>query len=337
MKKLTMEDLAVQLGVARSTISRALRGDPQVAVATQERVRQLADELGYRPNAAAQALHQKKTNITGLFLPRSSSFVFSNPYFSELLLGLSEVAEERGNPLLLSTSTTPDYARWPTEARVDGLVLLGSYVTHKDVSILNQLVTNGFPVVVIGTRVKSLNAVSVGTNERAGIWQALAHLKQLGHERVLFLAGPTHLRYAKHRKHAYSSGVDTFALARDEALIVETLDTEQSGYEVTLQAIKRVRFDAVLANNDLLAIGACRALQDAGLRVPEDVSVVGFDDIPLASLVRPKLTTVQQPVKALGAAAMQALFDLMDGKPVPDVRLVTKLCVRDSTQERGAT
>ncbi len=327
-----MQDLASRLGVSRSTISRALRDDPQIAALTRQRIQELARELDYRPNAAAQALTSRRSGVVGLLLPRSSSFVFANPYFSELLQGLSDVAEQQGYPLMFSTALKPPYEAWLREGRVDGLITLGSSVSDEDVVLLNQLVNQGYPVVVIHAAPRALKAVTIGSNERAGIWQALSHLAQLGHRRVVFLAGPRHSRYARKREHAYWSGVDTFALEKDERLRVYGDDTQLGAYQQIQRLLDgEARFTAVLADNDLSAIGAMKALQDLGYRVPEDVSVVGFDDIVLASVVQPALTTVQQPVNELGRRAMSAVLELIAGRKLESLRLATRLVVRQST------
>lgn len=339
MRKVTLEDMAVQLGVARSTVSRALRDDPQIAVQTRDRVRRLADELGYHPNAAARALTHRSAGVIGLMLPRSSAFVFANPYFSELLKGVAEVAERAGYPLLLSTDPRPDFERWLGEGRVDGLILLGSSVQKDDVPRLKAMIGAGMPVVFLHAPPPGLKAITIGSNERAGIWQALSYLAQTGHRRVAFLAGPRDSRYARRREQAYRSGVDTFGLASDEVLRLYGNDTLDSGRELCRRLLDEdVAFDAVVANNDLVAIGACQALEVAGIGVPERVSVIGFDDTPLAALYRPALSTIRQPILELGEQAMGALLALIEGESAESKRLATQLVLRQSTRptEEGA-
>lgn len=339
MRKVTLEDMAVQLGVARSTVSRALRDDPQIAVQTRDRVRRLADELGYHPNAAARALTHRSAGVIGLMLPRSSAFVFANPYFSELLKGVAEVAERAGYPLLLSTDPRPDFERWLGEGRVDGLILLGSSVQKDDVPRLKAMIGAGMPVVFLHAPPPGLKAITIGSNERAGIWQALSYLVQTGHRRVAFLAGPRDSRYARRREQAYRSGVDTFGLASDEVLRLYGNDTLDSGRELCRRLLDEdVAFDAVVANNDLVAIGACQALEVAGIGVPERVSVIGFDDTPLAALYRPALSTIRQPILELGEQAMGALLALIEGESAESKRLATQLVLRQSTRptEEGA-
>lgn len=335
-RKLTLRDLAEQLGVSRSTVSRALRDDPQIAVGTRERVRALASSLGYLPDAAARALTRRRAQAVGLMLPRSSELVFGNPYFSELLLGVSLEAEAAGYPLLLSTSPEPDFGAWLREGRVDGLILLGSSVQGRDVPELNRLIRAGYPVVAIHAAPRALRAVTIGSNERAGVWQALAHLQQSGHRRVAFLAGPRGSRYAERRVRAFRTGLEAFGLEVDDALLVPTDDSRAGGEHATAELLRRGHgFDAVLADNDLVALGAYRALAGAGLPVPDAVSVIGFDDTPLASVVRPALSSVRQPTRRLGELAFTALLTLMAGGTVASTRLATRLVVRESTAPKS--
>jgi len=331
-RKLTLKDLSERLGLARSTVSRALRDDPQIAEGTRARVRELADALGYHPDAAARALTRRRAQAVGLMLPRSSELVFANPYFSELLLGVTSRAEEAGFPLLLSTAPRPDFTLWLREGRVDGLLVLGSSVTDDDVEGLNRLIAAREPVVAIHAGPRDLDAVSIGSNERAGVWQALAHLEQLGRRRVAFLSGPRGSRYAERRIRAYRTGVETFGLAADRRLVVPTDDLRAGGADACARLLASgTRFDAVLGDNDLVALGALSALAAAGRCVPRDVCVIGFDDTPLAAAARPALTSVRQPTRRLGEMAFDALLTLMAGGSVQSVRLATQLIVRDST------
>jgi len=328
----TLKDLSERLELARSTVSRALRDDPQIAAGTRARVRELADAVGYHPDAAARALTRGRAHAVGLMLPRSSALVFANPYFSELLLGVSGRAEEAGYPLLLSTAPEPDFGLWYREGRVDGLLVLGSSVSDADVAGLNALVEAHFPVVAIHAGPRALKAVSIGSDERAGVQQALAHLQQLGHRRVALLSGPRGSRYAERRVRAYRADVRALGLASERGLVVATDDSREGGAAAAQALVRRgMNVDAVLADNDLVALGALDGLRAEGLAVPGDVSLIGFDDTPLAAVASPALTTVRQPTRRLGELAFDALLGLMAGGEVGSVRLATRLIVRDST------
>lgn len=329
MQKVTLQDLANRLGVSRSTVSRALRSDPQIAAATQAKVQQLARELNYRPNAAARALIRRRAEAVGLLLPRSPEFVFSNPYFNELLGGVATVAEAAGYALLVSASPRPNYERWLREGRVDGLIVLGGSIRSEDAPLINRLVAAGYPLVLIHTASVALQAVTVSSDEQHGIHQALTHLAGLGHRRVAFFTGPRESLYAQRREQAYWQGVEALGLSVDPELRRYGDDTLESGRTLACELLSEgIPVTAVLTNNDLMAFGVLAALRERGWRVPEDLSVVGFDDIMPAALL--DLTTVRQPVQELGAKAMETLIRLMKGNPAASLRLDTRLVVRRS-------
>lgn len=335
-RKPTLKDLSERLGLARSTVSRALRDDPQIALATRARVRALADAMGYRANAAARALTHRRAQVVGLMLPRSSALVFANPYFSDLLLGVSSRAEAAGFPLLLSTAPRPDFTVWLREGRVDGLLVLGSSVADADVPELNRLLGLRYPLVAIHAGPRALKAASIGTNEGVGVLQALAHLQLLGHRRVAMISGPRGTRYAERRIRAYRSGLGRYGLASDRQLLEPGDDSREGGAEACRRLLARgAPFDAILANNDLAALGALDVLRASQLRVPGDVSVIGFDDTPLAAVASPALTSIRQPTRRLGGLAFDTLLALMAGDAVTSTRLATELIVRDSTGPPG--
>lgn len=316
--------------MSRSTVSRALRSDPQIGAATQAKVQRLARDLSYRPNVAAQALIRRQAGAVGLLLPRSPEFVFANPYFNELLAGVAAVAEAAGYALLVSATPHPNYERWLREGRVDGLMILGGSIRTEDAPLINHLVEVGHPLVLIHAASVTLRAITVSSDEQAGIHQALAHLAQLGHRRVAFFTGPRESLYAERREQAYWHGVEALGLERDMSLRRFGYDTLASGRELLRELLDRaVPVTAVLANNDLMAFGVLAELQDRGWRVPEDLSVIGFDDIMPAALLG--LTTVRQPVQELGAKAMKTLICLMRREPATSLMLDTSLVVRRST------
>ena len=327
-----MQHLANRLRVSRSTVSRALRDDPQISYATRQRIKAFASSVGYHPNALAQALHRRRAGAIGLLLPRSSQFVFANPYFSELLLGLSDVAEGAGYPLVVSTSKVPNYESWLKEARVDGLITLGSSVMEADIATINDLVASGYPFVCLHAGPPGLEATTISSDEASGIRSALEHLSDLGHRSIAFLAGPQDARYATTRAAAYRRAAAMIGLEESETLLRHGDDTYESGGERVRQLLAQGNgFTAVLANNDLIALGAVEVLQDGGLAVPEHVSVVGFDDVPPARLAKPALTTVRQPIRDLGRLAMKSALRLMAGKVAPSAQLPVELLVRSST------
>lgn len=310
MPQVTLQDLADRLGVARSTVSRALRDDRQIAARTRARVQALAQAHGYRPNLAARALVRRRADAIGLMLPRTSRFVFGNPYFHDLLEGVSSVAEPLGWPLVVWTDVEPDPTAWLRGGRVDGLIALGHGLRPRDARALEALYAEGHAVALVHPPATPCRVPFVAADEDPGIAAAVHHLRALGHRRAVLVSGPPGRPYAdarawRWRRHAFAAGV-TIA-AEDQIAGQDTFDAAAVAVD-TLARAGRLGGDAataLLAGNDLMALGAWEALREAGLRVGEDVSLIGFDDIPAARWTG--LASVRQGARELGAAAMSVL------------------------------
>jgi len=326
--EVTLQDLADRLGVARSTVSRALRDDTQIAAPTRERVQELAHRVGYRPNAAARALTRRRADAVGLMLPRTSRFVFGNPYFHDLLEGVASVAEPLGWPLVVWTDVEPDPTAWLRGGRVDGVIALGHSLRPRDARALDALHAEGRAVVLVHPPAAPCGVPFVTTDEEPGIAAAVAQLRSLGHARAALLVGPTGSRYASERagrwqRHARLRGLD---LAAGDTVAAH--DTFEDGARATRSLWRAGRLGpgaatTLLAGNDLMALGALEALRELGVRVPEDLSVVGFDDVLAARWVG--LATVRQCARELGAAAMVALARQLGvgSTPIPPTLIST--------------
>jgi DNA-binding LacI/PurR family transcriptional regulator len=308
--QVTLQDLADRLGVARSTVSRALRDDPQISPPTCARVQALATEAGYRPNAAARALTRRRAEAVGLMLPRTSRFVFGNPYFHELLEGVASVAEPLGWPLVVWTDVEPDPAAWLRGARVDGVIALGQGLRPRDAAALDALHREGRAVVLVHPPAVPCAAPYVATDERPGMADAVARLHDLGHRRAALLVGPQDWRYARERAERWrrlagAAGID---IAPDD--VVTANDAFEDAGRATSALVWSGRLGrgaatVLLAGNDLMALGAWEALRDLGLDAPGDASLVGFDDAAAARWVG--LASVRQCARELGSAAMALL------------------------------
>lgn len=311
MPQVTLQDLADRLGVARSTVSRALRNDRQIAAPTRARVQALAAQVGYRPNAAARALTRRRADAIGFMLPRTSRFVYGNPYFHELLEGAASVAEPLGWPLVVWTEVEPDPATWLRGGRVDGVIALGQGLRPSEAAVLDALHLEGRALVLVHPPASPCRVPYVATDEGPGIAAAVARLRVLGHRRAAVLAGPPGLRYARERAARWQR------VACEQGLAVDPDDVTAAddGFEEASAATRRLvgagrlgggrAATAILAGNDLMALGAWEALRDLGLDVPGDVSLVGFDDVPAARWAG--LSTVRQCARELGVAAMALL------------------------------
>jgi len=300
----TIRDVARRAGVSPSTVSRILTGNTPVTVGKQKRVQQAIERLGFRPNALARGLKQRRSQSIGLLIPD-----ITNPYFAEAAKGVEEEAHRGGFAVLLCDSENDlgreaRYLELLRERQVDGLI----YVTAGDGARLRQTWA-GLPLVVMDREVPGLSADSVTTDNERGAYEISRFLLQQGHRRIAFLAGPRQLTPARLRLRGYRRALREFKVPADASLIRYaefTVEGGRKGMQPLLEVSPRPT--AVAASDDVMALGAVQAIEDAGLRVPADISVAGFDDIPFAALVRPPLTTVAQPVRRMGAVAVELLL-----------------------------
>lgn len=331
MKAVKLQDLADTLGVARSTVSRALRDDPQISSTTREHVHRLARRLGYHPNAAARALSRRHSGVVGVVLPRSAPFVFANPYFATLLEGIASVAEEAGLPMLLSSSPAPDHERWLREARVDGLVVLGHSLTESDLERLEALAAGSAAIALVGEPLRASTLPVVRAVERPGIEAACRELVRAGHDEVALVRGPPDAAYARARADTWRAAAEGAGL--EVRIAIDGDDTQPGGAAAAQRLLGTADPpDAWLFGNDAMAFGALGVLEAARVRVPDEVAVIGFDDVPAAALVG--LTTVHQPIRALGAQAMRVVVAALRGERTPDQPFPTRLEPRHTTRSR---
>lgn len=327
----TIREVARAAGVSTATVSRALNGAGRVSAQTRARVLTTAQDLGYQPNDVARSLLGKSTQTIAIVVPD-----ITNPFFPELVKGFEAAADAREHLVLLCDSAEDETRVWKDLAalrrkQVDGVVLVGVRLGEDRLAA----VTSGLPVVTVDREVRLHGASVVQSDHRAGATLATRHLVELGHRRIAHLAGPPGLSVAELRRAGYLDALRAAKCRRDEALVVTAGFLEQDGYNATRELLHRgVDHTAVFAANDLVAIGALDAYEERGVRVPDDVSVVGFDDIHLSRYIRPRLTTVRQDIYGLGARAAEILIDLLSGgapsQPTSEI-IQVKLVTRDST------
>ncbi len=328
----TLEDIARMAGVSRSTVSRVLNHHPHVRPEVRERVWEVVRRVGYQPHAAARSLATQKTQIIGLIIPEAVSTLFADPFFPLLITGITDACYQHGYHLMLSLFTTPQQ-----EAELSTQLLGGGYLdgvilasTRLDDPLIERLLSGRIPFVLIG-RHSDPRVNYVDVDNVAGARMAVDYLLRQGHRRVATITGPLNMAAGQDRLEGYKQALQARHLPVDEALIVEGDFTEQGG----MAAMRRLlalaeRPTAVFAASDTMAIGAIKAIKDAGLRVPDDITVVGFDDIPQASYLDPPLTTVRQPIAQLGKTAVHILVDLIryGAERTQRVVLATELVVR---------
>lgn len=330
----TLRDVARAAGVHPGTASRAMNPDVQdlVSRATVRRVQRAAQKLGYVPNPLARGLRTNKTHSLGAVVPD-----ITNPLFPPVIRGIEDTVVADGfNVLVANTDNEAEREREQVAAlrsrQVDGLILASARI---DDPVLRDLVADGVPLVLVNRVEPELPVSSVAGDDRAGIRQAMEHLSSLGHRRIAHVAGPDSTSTGVVRANAFEHeviglGLDPRSCPTIEAAAYRVEDGVACADRLLAE---HPEVTAVLAANDLLALGCCEALVSAGKRCPEDVSVVGFNDMPFVDRVHPALTTVHVPVYESGAEAARLLLDaLRDPTSTPRaVLLPVSLVVRAST------
>jgi LacI family transcriptional regulator len=332
----TIADLARSLGLSKATVSRALNGKPDVDRVTRQRVFAGATELGYVASSTARALTNGRSNCLGLLVPS-----LAWPWILEVLRGVADTVERSVYSLMLYTT-----ARGPDSERafvsqvipsggIDGLILV---VPDGMLPYVGRLAERGLPVVVIDDRGHHPEFPAVATTNRYGGRSATQHLASMGRRRIAMINGPLEYGCNRERFEGYRQALAEVDIAFEPGLVEVGDFTEEGGALAAAHLLASGRtFDAVFAANDLMAVGALRALREAGRRVPHDVAVVGFDDIPAASQTHPPLTTVHQPLYEMGRAATDMVIAAIRGDALePRLELPTSLVIRESSGGRSA-
>lgn len=325
----TIRDVAARAGVSVATVSRTLNGVGPVRDATSKHVLKIAQAMRYVPHAAARSLSSRRSQTIGVLLPE-----LHGEFFSEVIRGIDVAARQRGYHILVSGShsdvTEMVAVLGAMRGRVDGLVVMSPDL---DLGPLSRNIPPAMPVVLLNSSARGRRAIQI--DNYSGARQMTQHILSLGHTRIAFITGPERNIDGAERTRGFRDGIRGTDTLSSE---MEGDFTEESGYRATNELLGRVpRPTAIFAANDAMAIGALHALREKSLRVPEDVSIAGFDDIPLARFLTPPLTTVRVDIAELGRRAVDMLLSEMEGKPSSANKDVipTTLIVRDSCGAKG--
>lgn len=331
----TIKDVAKLAGVSPSTVSRVIADSRSISHQTKERVKKAMKELGYYPNMIARSLIKRSSQTLGLVLSRSTENAFTNPFFPEIIRGISTVAKRDHYSLLLSTAENhmeeaKQCLQMIMEKRVDGVILLASRARDE---LIERLSAENYPFVVVGRVPAARNIYSVNNDNIQAAYSAVRHLLNLGHRRIAFLNGPMEYIFCRDRYEGYLMAFREFGLEVNPAYVLEASLQEEESYLLTQGLLEMEEAPtAIFAADDLMAIGAYRAIKEKGLVIPDDIAVIGFNNDYFASLVEPALTTVRIPIYDLGVAAAETIIQVLKGVEVtpPQKILASELVVRDS-------
>jgi len=337
MKRPTIKDVAAAAGVSRQTVSRVINNRPDVADETRRRVWQVVKELDYKPSAIARGLVSNRTHTLGLITAD-----FSDYFFTQVIIGAEAEARKRDYFFLLGSTERnpadePEYLRLLTERQVDG-ILFARPSTERDDRHIISLIRQGVPLVTTAYHVSGESLTVVDVDNVDGGFQATQCLIKAGHRRIGMITGPPDWKSVKDRTEGYRLALEKGDIPFDQSLIEHGDWSYEGGYEAARRLIERgLDFNALFAQNDRMALGAMRALREAGRRIPDDVAIVGYDDIPVAAYCDPPLTTVRQPMQEVGRVATRLLIETIEGGATPprEVLLRAELVRRQSCGHKG--
>jgi LacI family transcriptional regulator len=330
-KFVTIRDVAKAAGVSINTVSRALNNKPDINKETKERVLKIARELGYIKDATATSLRYGLTKVIGVILEDSS-----NPFYSEVLKSIEMAARKRGfNVIFMNTekdySLEEDAVKTMLSRRVDGIIISPTQEKSEDIQLL---IKSAVPFVILGVHFEDMEVPEVYSNDVKGGYLAVSHLIEKGRKKIVYLSGYLYKSVARMRLEGYRRALYEHMLPFDESYVFEVEEGVENSYKKMLDIIESgLQFDGVFCFNDISAIGAVQALREKGYSIPDDVSVVGYDDIAFAHFIQPKLTTVRIDKQKEGEEAFELLYEMIKRKEFVNKKLVldVELVVRETT------
>jgi DNA-binding LacI/PurR family transcriptional regulator len=337
--RLTMADIGRLAGVSASTVSRALSGNPAIPHSTRERILRIAEEHNYILDVRAKNFRLRRSQTIATLFPYlgESRRMISDPFYMEAMGAITDELDHYGYDMLIARVHSDDddwCLRYVMNKRVDGIILIDRALEDRGVARLQEL---GAHFVVWGPTLPSQDYISVGGNSIAGAMMAVRHLVSLGRRTIGFVGGQPHMVETELRRQGYQQGLAECGLPFDERLVAYTDFTPDSSHSAVDELLARAPdLDGLFLCSDFISIAAVQLLRERGRRVPEEVSIVGYDDIQLAARCDPPLTTIHQPIQEGGRLMVRKLFDLIEGRPTEPAMLPVTLVVRDSCGGRTA-
>jgi LacI family transcriptional regulator len=328
-----LKDIAQQAGVSVMTVSKVLRDAPDISIKTKARIRQLARQMGYVPDSMAQGLRTRTTKLFGLVIS-----AMTNPIFARVVMAIEERAQELGYELIITHSLNnpereENCIRRLMARRVDGLFIFPAYRLEPSSPVYEEIRARKLPTVLLGHRAKFCSQfANVETDDVGASQTATRHLLELGHRKIAFLAGPSVCPWAQERFEGYRRALREAHLEVDDQMVFNAGSTIEEGEKAALQMLNELPgATAVQAVNDLVAIGAANTFLQQGIRIPQDLSVVGFGNVLISEHFRVPLTTIRQPKFRLGIAAMESMLKLLRNERPEVKRLPAEIIIRSST------
>lgn len=330
MSNLTLEEIGKLAGVSRSTVSRVINNQPNVSEPVREKVERVIKETGFTPNLVARSLASSRSKVIGFVIPRSVQEFFGDPYFSRLTQGIAGATNQYDytfSLFLLDSLEVEDRVipRITRPGMIDGIILQSTFAGDK---VLSRVINGTLPYIIAGRPLDKDNVNYIDVDNVKGAALAVEHLIKLGRQKIATITGPLVISPGFDRRQGYIQALNKYNIPVDEKLMVESNFSEESGYKAA-QTILLQKPDAIFIANDLMAIGAMEAIKEQGFRIPEDIAIVSYDDLPPARYANPQLTTVRQPVLRFGFAAVEMLLAMIEGdfqerQRILDVELIIR-------------
>ena len=300
----TIKDIAERAGVSIATVSRALYDTGYVKNETREKILEVAKSLGYRTHKEDE-ISKVKTNLAGVIVSD-----ITNPFFTQVVRGIEDVLSSAGYSLLLCNADEniekeTNYLRVLQNKKVDGIILAPAGGDHKGI---RGIVNKGIPLVLIDRLIDGLEADSVIIDNISGAYEGVSHLIYEGYKRIGIITGPLEVMTAKERLEGYKKALTEARIGFDESLVENGGYTQEGGYRAAKRLIERAKPDALFITNNVMTTGVLLALKEMKIKIPEEVGIVGFDDLEWAPLIDPPLTTISQPIYTIGSTAAQLLL-----------------------------
>jgi LacI family transcriptional regulator len=331
VKNPTIHDIAEEAGVSPATVSRVLNNNPNVQADIQERVREIAERLGYEKSKPATPRSQRKSSIIGLIIPD-----VLNPFFPLLIKGIENIAKIQGFSIIFCDSENDiemeeKHVKTLMEEGIEGLIFIPAPGTNH---LVDELIRQDFPMVFLDRRSKHDSSNFVTCANKEGAHQAAKYLYSLGHRNIVYISGPRYLSTEMERFEGFKTALEEEGVHLQEEFIVHGEHNWSTAYEEVNNLLDRsMTFTAVFASSDIMAFGAKQAFEDRGLQIPDKISIIGYDDIPFSSAI--SLTTISQPAFEMGRNAMHLLIDLIKKRIHPPQHIVLRpsIIIRKSCQK----